>query len=82
MVEKTYYKHYKGNIYLVISVAKHTENSEDLVIYKEVSSKENKTWARPLSMFNDFIEKDGKTIKRFSKISLSDFLKETVFEDE
>ena len=45
------YKHYKGNVYEIITFAKHTETMEDLVIYKSVS--DGKIWARPLVMFSE-----------------------------
>ena len=44
------YRHYKGNEYEVLYVAKHTEIEEDLVIYCAVKDSE-KIWARPLAMF-------------------------------
>ena len=58
------YKHYKGNQYEVIGFARHSETLEDMVIYKAVNG-EHGTWVRPLSMWNDPIEVDGKTVKRF-----------------
>jgi hypothetical protein len=58
------YKHFKGARYEVIGFAKHTENLEDLVIYRAVSGK-RETWCRPLPMFEEEIEVDGKTVKRF-----------------
>ncbi len=46
------YKHYKGNLYLVLEVATHTETKEELVIYCNVKNKAQ-IWARPLTMFED-----------------------------
>jgi len=63
------YKHYKGDLYKVISIAKHTETNEDMVIYKSIDSKE--LWVRPLEMFNEKIKIDGKTIPRFKYIDKS-----------
>lgn len=56
-----YYRHYKGNLYRVIGVAKNTETEEYLVIYTD----KIKLWARPLKMFEEYVEKDGKMVKRF-----------------
>jgi hypothetical protein len=61
------YKHYKGNRYEVIGFAKHIETMEDLVIYKAVSGN-CETWARPLQMWSDEVEVDGKTVKRFEYV--------------
>lgn len=41
------YRHFKGDMYVIIDIATHTETGETLVIY----GRENKTWARPLTMF-------------------------------
>ncbi|MCL2698264.1 MAG: DUF1653 domain-containing protein [Oscillospiraceae bacterium] len=58
------YRHYKGNRYEVVGFAKHSETLEDMVIYKSLSNK-HETWVRPLSMWENEIETDGKTVKRF-----------------
>ena len=60
------YKHFKGNLYEVIGIGKHSETLEELVIYK--SLKDNSIWVRPLSMWNETIERDNKTYKRFEYI--------------
>ncbi len=65
-IELCRYRHYKGNEYVVIALAKHSETLEDMVIYRDVNSP--KIWARPASMWNDEIEIDGKTVRRFQKI--------------
>ena len=66
MIELGYYKHFKGNLYEVIGIGKHSETLEELVIYKSV--KDNSIWVRPLSMWNETIERDNKTYKRFEYI--------------
>ena len=58
------YRHYKGNKYEVIGFAKHSETLEAMVIYKALYG-EGGTWVRPLSMWENLIEVDGKTVKRF-----------------
>ena len=68
-LEPGIYKHYKGNLYEVIAVAKHSETLEKLVVYKATYQKEGETlWVRPLNMFLENVLVDGKEIKRFQKI--------------
>lgn len=63
------YKHYKGNIYEVIGIAKHSETLEEMVVYKATYQKEGENlWARPLQMFKEIIIVDGVRKKRFEKI--------------
>jgi len=63
------YRHYKGKLYEVIGVACHSETLEELVVYKALyDSKDfgkNARWVRPLKMFLDDVEIDGKRISRF-----------------
>lgn len=61
------YQHFKGNFYQVLHVAKHSETEEDFVVYQPLYG-EGKIWIRPLSMFDEQIERDGKTFKRFAKV--------------
>jgi len=62
------YRHYKGNEYEVIGIAKHTETEELLVVYFSVKNPEQ-FWIRPLDMFKEEIELDGNKVKRFLKIA-------------
>lgn len=62
------YKHYKGNMYQVIGVARHSETKEELVIYKALYTTEygeNSLWVRPKTMFTELIIVENKTIPRF-----------------
>lgn len=61
-----FYRHFKGGLYEVIGIAKHSETLEELVIYK--SLQDQSFWVRPLSMWNERIEKDGKIYVRFTYI--------------
>ena len=63
------YKHYKGNVYEVIGIAKHSETLEKMVVYKATYQKEGENlWVRPLTMFLETVMIDGVERKRFEKI--------------
>ena len=61
------YRHYKGGEYIVLALAKHTETMENMVVYQALYGN-NDIWCRPLSMWNDIIDYNGKKIKRFELI--------------
>jgi hypothetical protein len=61
------YKHYKGREYEVIGLAKHSETLEELVVYRALYG-EGQIWVRPLKMFLEEVEVDGKKIPRFSPV--------------
>ena len=58
------YRHYKGNYYDVIGVARHSETNEELVVYRPQYG-EKGLWVRPLVMFNETVEHNGKRQPRF-----------------
>ena len=61
------YKHYKGNEYEVIGVAKDSETMEETVVYKALYG-EGELWVRPLKMFEEEVEVDSQKIPRFKYI--------------
>ena len=61
------YRHFQGGIYEVLFVAKNSETLEDMVVYR-ANYGEHGVWVRPLSMWNETVERDGKTFKRFEYI--------------
>ena len=61
------YRHFKGNEYEVLGTATHSETLEELVVYRALYGEGN-LWVRPVSMWNESVEKDGKTVKRFEFI--------------
>ena len=63
-----YYRHFKGNIYKVLHIAKHSETLEDMVVYQAMYG-DKSIWVRPKAMFEESIERDGKVIRRFEPIS-------------
>lgn len=77
-LRKGKYRHYKGNFYEVIDVARHSETLEELVVYRPVVAAsgfnpdttkekgEQTLWVRPLSMFTENVVVDGKAVPRFA----------------
>ncbi|MBO5027180.1 MAG: DUF1653 domain-containing protein [Clostridia bacterium] len=61
------YRHFKGNEYEVIAIAKHSETTEEMVVYRALYG-EGQVWVRPASMWDESVERDGKTYKRFTFI--------------
>jgi len=66
MIELGKYKHFKGNFYEVIGVAKHSETLEDMVVYRALYG-ERGLWVRPASMWEETVQYQGTTQKRFVK---------------
>jgi hypothetical protein len=58
------YRHYKGHEYKVLGIGIHSETLEELVIYKSLYG-EGLIWLRPIKMFFETVEVDGKTQPRF-----------------
>ncbi|MBP3645025.1 MAG: DUF1653 domain-containing protein [Clostridia bacterium] len=58
------YRHFKGNRYEVIAVATHSETLEPMVVYRALYG-EGGVWVRPLSMWNEQVERDGYCGPRF-----------------
>jgi hypothetical protein len=61
------YRHYKGQDYEVIGVARHSETEERLVVYRPLYG-ERGLWVRPLAMFIEEVEHEGTRQPRFSYI--------------
>lgn len=62
------YRHFKGNEYEVIGIARHSETEELMVVYRALYG-EGGIWVRPASMWNETVERDGKTYTRFERIA-------------
>ena len=61
------YRHFKGNEYEVLYLAKHSETLEPMVVYRALYG-EHGVWVRPASMWNETVERDGQTFVRFTYI--------------
>ena len=60
------YRHYKGNVYEVVGIARHSETEEELVLYR---SPAGDLWVRPREMFFERVQVEGNQVARFTKIS-------------
>ncbi len=60
------YRHYKGNMYEVIAVARHSEDLSPMVIYRALYG-EGDVWARPADMWNETVETPDGAKKRFER---------------
>ena len=61
------YRHFKGNDYELLYLAKHSETQEEMVVYRALYG-EHGVWVRPASMWSEVVERDGRRMKRFSYI--------------
>jgi len=59
------YRHYKGQHYELIAIARHSETEEEMAVYRTLYG-DFGLWVRPLEMFLETIERDGKTLQRFT----------------
>lgn len=66
-IKKGRYKHFKGAEYEVIGIAKHSETMEELIVYQALYG-ERALWVRPISMFLDMKEIEGRLVPRFMLI--------------
>ncbi|MGJ8672145.1 DUF1653 domain-containing protein [Rubritalea sp.] len=64
-LEKGKYRHFKGNEYEVVDTARCSETDEKFVIYRPLYDTDGELWIRPLAMFLETIEREGKVIERF-----------------
>lgn len=62
------YRHYKGNEYEVVGIARHSETQEELVVYRALYG-ERVLWVRPKAMFSEIVKINGKNVPRFEYIS-------------
>lgn len=58
------YRHFKGKEYEVVGVAKHSETLEPMVVYRALYG-EGGLWVRPLSMWNEHVEREDYSGPRF-----------------
>ncbi len=61
------YRHFKGKEYRVLGVARHSETLEPLVVYQALYG-ERGLWVRPAAMWNEQVEREGRTMSRFTYV--------------
>ena len=61
------YRHFKGNEYEVIGIARHSETEEPMVVYRALCG-EGGLWTRPASMWNETVTRDGVEYRRFMPV--------------
>lgn len=61
------YRHFKGMEYEVIGIANHSETLEKMVVYRALYGN-REIWVRPIEMWNETVERDGKVFQRFTYI--------------
>ena len=61
------YRHFKGNAYEVVGIARHSETEEPMVVYRALYG-EGGLWVRPADMWNETVERDGMTYHRFYRL--------------
>ena len=71
MLKKGIYKHFKGNKYELLDIAKHSETLEEMVVYKALYG-DGGIWVRPGSMWDEEVEIEGKKVKRFTYLGEED----------
>jgi hypothetical protein len=61
------YEHYKGHLYKILAIARHSETLEELVVY-QAQQCENNIWVRPTCMFLEEFSIDGRPTPRFKLV--------------
>ena len=65
------YRHYKGNNYVVLGVARHSETEEEHVVYR-TDYGDRSLWIRPRAMFEELVVVEGKSVPRFEFLGESE----------
>ncbi len=63
------YRHYKGNEYRVLGMARHSETLEPLVLYQALYGDTSALWIRPQPMFLETVQVAGAVLPRFQRLA-------------
>ena len=66
MIRPGRYRHYKGNDYQVVGIARHSETEEEMVVYRKLYG-DGSLWVRPLAMFSGVVMVAGRRVPRFAQ---------------
>ena len=61
------WRHFKGNEYQVLGLARHSETLEDMVVYRALYG-DGGLWVRPAAMFNETVDINGTVQPRFARV--------------
>ena len=61
------YRHFKGNFYEVIGIARHSETMEEMVVYRALCGEQG-LWVRPAAMWEETVDRDGYHGPRFQYV--------------
>ena len=61
------YRHFKGKDYELLGTAVHSETGEPMVVYRALYG-DRGLWVRPAAMWNETVEREGRTFRRFTYI--------------
>ena len=67
MIKPGKYRHFKGNEYEVLYNATHSETEDPMVVYRALYG-DRGIWVRPAAMWEETVEREGKTVQRFTYI--------------
>ena len=66
-IEPGTYRHFKGGLYTVIGIARHSETEEELVVYRPHAGEQG-LWVRPIAMWQEPVDRDGYSGPRFAPV--------------
>ena len=65
------YRHYKGNLYQLLHIARHSETEEPLAVYRALYG-DYGVWVRPLAMFTESVATEQGSMARFALVKAVD----------
>ncbi len=66
-IRRGIYRHFKGRLYRVEGIARHSETLEEMVVYRQLYG-DGALWVRPAAMWNEIVVRDGEAKPRFELV--------------